>query len=87
MTLTLENLKTALEVAKRTDAQFFGIKVELPDMIQPEIIINSIENVEIKQKYFVENYSDSLELIRNPSVRIIGFTYGDSFSDIQRDLL
>ena len=54
---------------------------------KPEIIINSKENFEEKLEYYRKAYDENLILRSFNGIRIIGFTYGDTFENIEEDLV
>lgn len=87
MELHLENLKNAVAGAIENGAEYLGVVVYNGLNDQSEIIINTVHNMATgKLDYYLNAYNDNLELKTQPKIRITGFTYGDSFSDIQKDL-
>lgn len=87
MELTLENLTNTFEFAIRNDANYVGVAIKMKDMPENEIIINPNDNFEDKLKYYQGAYNQDLTLKANPNIRIVGLTYGDSFEEIQDDLM
>lgn len=84
--LTKENLTQVFMAAQTEKAKFVGISVTVPGSNALEIIINPNENFEIKRKYYEEAYNDDLTH-KNAPLEIVGMTYGNTFSSIQKDLL
>lgn len=80
---TKRNLEYCFSHAIADGANFVGVMIQLPNMSQPEVIINPIDNLPSKMEYYFNNYNDNLELIANPDVKIIGLTYGDTYEEIQ----
>lgn len=73
--------------AKTFKARYFAIAVSIPNLEKPEIIVNPLENIEEKMNYYLSNYDDELKLIHNPAIQIVGITFGDSFEEIEKDLI
>jgi hypothetical protein len=85
--LNHENLKNVFEAAKHHNAKYVGMLIEMPGIPKPEIIINESENFDSKLEYYLKTYDNELNHEYSRGVRIVGFTYGFSFSDIEEDLL
>ena len=54
---------------------------------KPEIIINENANFDSKFDYYRKAYNEDLTLKTFSGVKIVGFTYGDTFKEIEKDLL
>ena len=52
-----------------------------------EIIINDNENFDKKLSYYKNSYNQDLTLKTFSGIKIVGFTYGDSFETIEKDLI
>lgn len=87
MNLTIRNLEKCFTTAKNRKQSFVAVKIQMKGFKQPEVIINSYENFDIKLKYYKNAYNDDLTLKTFNDIKIIGFTYADSYSEIQQDLL
>jgi len=86
--LTLENLDRCFEMAKRSEAKFIGVAIRVPNAPTKEIIINGRENFEAKIEYYKKTYDNDLShKIVGDILKIVGFTYGNTFAKIQDDLL
>lgn len=85
--LMIHNLQNLFSSAKKANAKYVGIKVLLPDSKEPEIIINPFNNFDSKLEYYEKTYTDDLRHKHDLQVEIIGFTYGNSFADIEKDLV
>ena len=83
--LTIDNLAQCFTGAIKNKAKYIGIKVQAENMEGPEVIINPTENFEAKSDYYKRAYNEDLSLKTASGIKIIGFTYGDSYADIQED--
>lgn len=70
-----EKLKALCDEIKVKESGFLVIYVENPDMPEPEMIINSVKNVEYKKNYFDTAYNDELELKAKKEIKIVNFLY------------
>ncbi|MCR1822412.1 hypothetical protein [Terrisporobacter muris] len=87
MGLRIENLKVCFKNAKINNFKYIGIKVWMADFEKCEVIINPIENFDKKLEYYQVAYNDDLTLkSAQDKVKIVGFTYGNSYQDIEDDL-
>lgn len=75
--------KRAIEV----EAEYVAVKIEMNGFPSPEIIINPIENAESKLKYYQNIYDENLNHKHAKGIRIIEFTYGYSFEEIENELI
>ena len=87
MDLTMANLISNFEQAKNRDAKYVGVVVMMQGFEKPEIIINSKENFDAKLAYYQKAYNDDLTLKTFNGIKIVGFTYRDSFEEIEKDLV
>ena len=87
MGLTMENLVNNFEQAKNRNAKYIGIVIMMLGAEKPEIIINSKENFDTKLAYYQNAYNNDLTLKAVEGIRIVGFTYRDSFGEIEKDLI
>lgn len=85
--LTINNLEKCFETAKKTGARFIGVKIAMNDFPTPEVIINEYPNFDKKLEYYKRAYNTDLTLKATDTIKIIGFTYGNNFNDIQEDLV
>lgn len=84
--ITMENLSICFEGAKENHARFVAVKVEMDGFPVPEIIVNPIVNADAKLAYYKKAYSKELKHKYSAGIRIIGFTFGDSMKEIEKDL-
>jgi len=67
---TKKKLMEVFEVARKEGA---GIEVWVthPELEDPEIIINSKNNLDYKKQYYNEAYTDDMRLKNNKDIRIV----------------
>lgn len=83
----LENcFNKAIEIAK-DDKWYVAVAVQFDDVNDVEIIINPIGNAEYKLKYYKSVYDEDLNHKHASGVKILGFTYGSGFEEIEKDLI
>ncbi len=83
-------LKAVFINAKAAGAKYIGVKIETEGSSEPEIIINPQWNFDAKFAYYMDAYDDELVLISTKGkkdIRITGVAFGNSFEDIQSQLL
>ena len=72
--------------ASQQGKKYVGIKVQMQGFPKAEIIINENENFDSKFEYYKKAYNEDLTLKAFSGIKIIGFTYADSFQEIENDL-
>lgn len=83
-------LKAVFINAKAAGEKYIGVKIETEGSSEPEIIINPQGNFDAKFDYYMNAYDDELVLISAKGkkvIRITGAAHGNSFEDIQSQLL
>lgn len=85
--MTLKNLENCFNMAKKNGQRYIGMIIEMPDFPCHEIIINEYPNFDKKLEYYKKAYNEDLTLKAFNKIKIIGFTFGQSFADIERDLI
>ena len=94
MELTIKNLENCFNGAIKNNAKYLGIKVQLKERFCSQIIINERNNFDSELDFFKKTYNENLthkhneDLTHkhNEKIKIIGFTYGNTFEEIERDL-
>jgi hypothetical protein len=86
MNLTIENLEKCFQEAINQERKYVAVKIEMQGFEKPEIIINRRENFQTKLAYYKKAYNENLTLKTFNGIKIVGFTYGDYFDDIESDL-
>ncbi|WP_434290911.1 hypothetical protein [Clostridium botulinum] len=87
MDLNINNLEKCFYEASQKDKKYVGIKIQMYGFEKPEIIINENANFDKKFDYYKKSYNKDLILKTFNGIKIVGFTYGNSFKDIEKDLL
>ena len=85
--MKIENLEKCFYEASKQDKKYVGVKIQMQGFSKPEIIINENENFDSKFDYYKKAYNEDLTLKTFNGIKIVGFTYGDSFKDIEKDLI
>jgi hypothetical protein len=82
---SMKELERIFLRAKEIDMKYIAIIVEMPESPQPEIIINDIDNMESKLAYYKNTYDEELNHKFAKGIRILWFTFGNSFVEIERE--
>jgi len=85
--MNIDNLEKCFYEASQKGAKYIGVKIEMQGFPKAEIIINENENFDSKFAYYKKAYNEDLTLKAFNGIKIIGFTYGDSFEAIETDLM
>lgn len=85
--LNKNNLELCFNAAIEKDANYVGVLVQMQGFETPEVIINETPNFKTKLEYYQRSYNEDLTLKTFSGIRIIGFSYGNTFDDIKKDLL
>lgn len=85
--LTINNLENCFSAAKENGAKFVGVKISMKDFPVPEVIINEYPNFDKKLEYYKGAYNTKLARKATDAIKIVGFTYGNSYEEIQKDLI
>ena len=85
--LTINNMGNCFNEAIKQGKNYVGVLIEMQGFPKPEIIINENANIQAKLDYYKKAYNDDLTLKTFNGIKIIGFTWGDEFADIEYDLL
>ncbi|MGD6992141.1 hypothetical protein [Sutcliffiella horikoshii] len=85
MTLQMEHLINCFNQAKALNKKYVAIILLMDGFDGEEIIINPLENFDTKLAYYQNTYDNELNHKFAKGIRIIAFTYGDTFSEIEND--
>ena len=85
--MNIKNLEKCFYQASMQGSKYVGVKIEMQGFPKAEIIINENENFDSKFAYYKKAYNEDLTLKTFNGIKIVGFTYGDSFADIEKDLI
>lgn len=85
--LTLTDLNECFDQAIEGGSRYIGVKIAV-GLSKEEVIINPTANFKEKQAYYNQAYSENLrhKYAGDEDIRITGFTYGDSFAEIEGNL-
>lgn len=84
--LNIKNLEACFKAAKAQNKKYIGVKILITGFDAEEIIINPSDNFEKKLQCYKIAYNSRLIFNATDKIRITGFTYGDSFEEIQKNL-
>lgn len=87
MELDINNLEKCFYEASHKDKKYVGVKIQMAGFKKSEIIINENANFDKKFDYYKKAYNENLTLKTFDGIKIIGFTYSDTFEEIEKDLL
>jgi len=85
--LTLENLELCFNSAKEEEYLYVGIKYEMKGFKESEISIIPLNNFAKRLEDYKNICNNDLTFKGNDNIKIVGFTMGDTFSEIQNDLV
>lgn len=85
--MEFNNLQNCFTNAILQDKKYVGVKIEMEGFPKAEIIINDKENFESKFAYYKKAYDENLVLKSFNGIKIVGFAYGDSFEEIEYELI
>ena len=85
--LTLENLELCFNSEKEEEYLYVGIKYEMKGFKESEISIIPLNNFAKRLEDYKNICNNDLTFKGNDNIKIVGFTMGDTFSEIQNDLV
>lgn len=85
--ITMKNLGICFERAKKNNAKFVAVRIEMEGFLEAEIIVNPIVNADSKLEYYKKTYDENLNHKHAKGIRIIGCTFGNDMREIERDLI
>lgn len=85
--LKMHGLEAYFAIAILNKVKYVAVAIEFDESDDVEIIVNPIENAEYKLKYYQESYDEDLNHKYAYGVKIVGVTFGDTFEEIENDLL
>lgn len=83
----LKNLEKCFYDASQAGKEYVGVKIEMQGFPEPEIIINKSSNFDKKLAYYKKAYNEDLTLKTFNGIKIIGFASGDTFAEIEHELV
>jgi len=85
--LTMEYLTNCFRRAGELKMNYVAIVLTMEGFEGKEVIINPIENFDTKLAYYQQTYDNELHHKFAKGIRIVGFTFGDSFAEIEDDFI
>jgi hypothetical protein len=85
--MNISNLERCITAAKSGGYKYIGVATKTPNAPENEVIIYPKANFDAKLEYYKKAYNEDLTLKSNADVQIVGFTHGNLFSEIERDLV
>lgn len=85
--LTLKDLEKCFYDASQAGDEYVGVKIEMQGFPEPEIVINKSSNFDEKLAYYKKTYNEDLTLKSFNRTKIIGFASGDTFDEIEYELV
>jgi len=87
--LTMKNLEVCFNSAKEHEYPYIGIKYKIESFEKPEITIIPIENYDKRLEDYKDVCNDDLtfKYKYNDKIKIVGFTMGNDFDEIESDLV
>ena len=84
--LTITNLENCFRSAIDSGYNYVAVRIQIEGFPTDEIIINPLANAEDKLAYYKNAYNENLTHKQvGANIRIVGFTFGDTFEDIEDD--
>lgn len=83
---TMQEMTEIFEDAKEFGAQYIAVKIEMDGFEKPEVIINEKENLDTKLEYYKDTYNEDLTHKYSKGIKIINYSYGNSYDEILNTL-
>lgn len=85
--LTLTDLNECFSQAKEGGSRYIAVRISV-GLNKEEVIINPYENFDLKKAYYNHAYNENLrhKFAGEEDIRITGYTYGDSYREIEENL-
>lgn len=85
--LSHEGLIQCVKDAEENNAKYIGVKVFIKGYQKEEIIINHKDNFNEKLNYYLTTYDKALDHKYASGISIVKFAYGDTFAEIEEELM
>lgn len=85
--ITMEYLENCFKRALQLNMKYVAIALEMKGFEGREVIVNPTENFMTKLEYYKSTYDDKLNHKFAKGIKIVGFTFGNSFGSIEDDLI
>lgn len=83
---TMKELERAIEETQIIGFRYFAVVIRMDGFEDDEVIINTLYNSGDKLAYYKKVYDENLEHKFSDGIKIVGFAYGDTFDEIEREL-
>jgi hypothetical protein len=84
--IKMENLERSFQLAKKENAKFVAVRIEMQGFPEAEVIINPIVNADSKLEYYKKTYDENLNHNHAKGIKIVGCTFGNDWNEIEEDL-
>jgi hypothetical protein len=85
--LTMESLEYYFFLAKDLRMNYIAVSIRMEGFALDEVIINGSVNFEDKLAYYKKTYDSELKHKFAEGISIVGFTYGNTFAEIEDRLI
>lgn len=79
----MKALEDCFDRAIEFGANYVAVKIKIPNIKEVEVVINPRKNFGRKLLYYKIAYNDDLTLKSFNEIKIVGFTYGNSYEQIE----
>lgn len=83
--MNIKNLEKCFYDASKLDKKYIGVKIQMQQFEEPQIIIDSNSSFDSRFSYYKKVFGEDLK--SEQGNKIIGFTFGNSFGEIEKDLI
>lgn len=83
----MEYLERSFKRAKELNNKYVAVLIHMDGFPKDEIIVNLAENIDTKLEYYKKTYDEELNHKFAKGINIVGFTFGNSFSEIEEQLV
>lgn len=73
------------QVLHKREHKYIAVKIETRDVKGHEVIVNPLQNAQQKIDYYDRAYTDDLVLKSYDGIKIVDYTWADSFDEIEKD--
>ena len=87
MYLGLKHLEICFTCADAVKSKYIGVIIKGGDLNMPHINIIHTEDYEKQIEFYKSVFNQDLHNIYTPSLQVVGFTHGNTFDEIEHDLL
>jgi len=70
--------------AKQVSAKYIAVQIRMDGYEKDEIIINEAENIDKKLAYYQNTYDENLLHKHAAGIKIIDFTYANTYAELEK---